>query len=294
MAKIVRVQQKQFGLTGPSGDFGIFGSKANPPQQFSADPLAIQSLPAFQIGWGASIIGNYEPPMEDMNSLFLLAFRQICYLFQEGIPEWETNTNYFTGSIVKLNSVIYNSLVDNNQGVNPSTDNGNNWQQGFGGINGGVPTGVILPFAGLTTSVPAGFILGDGSAISRTTYKALFNVIGTTYGAGDGTTTFNLPNGQGKILVGADGTAEFLNAGLQGGAKNHTHTQGSLVVPYIPAASNRGEGVPYSTQTFNVDDNSGGNDSDTHRLANVPVTGTTDPSSSLQPYLVIGGCIVKI
>lgn len=54
------------------------------------------------------------------------------------------------------------------------------------------PTGSVLPFAGSTA--PSGFLICDGSAISRTTYADLFKVIGTTYGAGNGSTTFNLPN----------------------------------------------------------------------------------------------------
>lgn len=53
--------------------------------------------------------------------------------------------------------------------------------------------GTIKPWPEATA--PAGWLICDGSAISRTTYKALFDVIGETYGAGDGTTTFNIPNG---------------------------------------------------------------------------------------------------
>ena len=55
-----------------------------------------------------------------------------------------------------------------------------------------VPTGIVQAFAGST--LPDGWLLCDGSAVSRTDYAALFAVIGTTYGAGDGSTTFNLPN----------------------------------------------------------------------------------------------------
>lgn len=55
-----------------------------------------------------------------------------------------------------------------------------------------VPRGVVFPFGG--SVAPDGFLICDGSAISRTTYADLFAVIGTTYGAGDGSTTFNLPN----------------------------------------------------------------------------------------------------
>ena len=52
--------------------------------------------------------------------------------------------------------------------------------------------GMIKPFAG--TTVPTGYLLCDGSAVSRTTYADLFAAIGTTYGSGDGSTTFNLPD----------------------------------------------------------------------------------------------------
>lgn len=55
-----------------------------------------------------------------------------------------------------------------------------------------IQTGMILPFGGPTA--PDGFLICNGGAISRTTYADLFAVIGTNYGAGDGTTTFNLPN----------------------------------------------------------------------------------------------------
>jgi len=60
--------------------------------------------------------------------------------------------------------------------------------QGVEGVN----TGLIVPWS--STSVPSGFLECDGSAVSRTTYATLFAVIGTTYGSGDGSTTFNLPD----------------------------------------------------------------------------------------------------
>jgi microcystin-dependent protein len=65
---------------------------------------------------------------------------------------------------------------------------------------GAVPSGAILPYGG--TSAPAGFLLCDGSAISRTTYAALFTACSTAFGAGDASTTFNLPDGRGRVLVG--------------------------------------------------------------------------------------------
>src|SRR6185295_3720414 len=55
----------------------------------------------------------------------------------------------------------------------------------------GTPVGTLTAYAGPTT--PAGYLFASGAAVSRATYKHLFDVIGTTYGAGDGSTTFNLP-----------------------------------------------------------------------------------------------------
>jgi microcystin-dependent protein len=57
-----------------------------------------------------------------------------------------------------------------------------------------IPIGALLPYAG--TQAPTGYLMCNGSAVSRTTYVALFTVIGTVYGVGDGSTTFNLPNFQ--------------------------------------------------------------------------------------------------
>ena len=54
------------------------------------------------------------------------------------------------------------------------------------------PIGTINMYA--STTVPSGWLLCDGSAVSRTTYSSLFNIIGTTYGVGDNSTTFNIPN----------------------------------------------------------------------------------------------------
>ena len=76
-----------------------------------------------------------------------------------------------------------------------------------------IPTGVVLPFSGNGT-IPDGFLYCDGSAISRTTYHDLFSVIGTTYGAGNGTTTFNIPNLHNRMVQGSSPAGTYLNAGL--------------------------------------------------------------------------------
>ena len=77
---------------------------------------------------------------------------------------------------------------------------------------GGDLTGMIFAFAG--NSIPSGFLLCDGSKVSRTTYKKLFNVIGTTYGAGDGSTTFTLPNLIDRFLEGSSAAGKYRETGL--------------------------------------------------------------------------------
>jgi microcystin-dependent protein len=68
-------------------------------------------------------------------------------------------------------------------------------------VSGGVPAGAILPFA--MNSAPAGWLAADGSNVNRTTYAALFAAISTTYGAGDGSTTFALPDLRGIFVRGS-------------------------------------------------------------------------------------------
>jgi len=65
-----------------------------------------------------------------------------------------------------------------------------------------VPAGGVIPFAG--ASAPTGFLLCDGSAISRSTYSTLFSAISTTYGTGDGSSTFNVPDLRGRVVAGQD------------------------------------------------------------------------------------------
>lgn len=77
-----------------------------------------------------------------------------------------------------------------------------------------VPTGGMVPFG--ASSAPTGWLICDGSAVSRTTYAALYAVIGSTYGAGDGSTTFNLPDRRGRTSIGS-GTGTFSVSGTNGG-----------------------------------------------------------------------------
>ena len=103
---------------------------------------------------------------------------------------------------------------------------------------GAAPTGTVVPFAGAVA--PAGYLLAFGQAVSRTSYPGLFAVIGGTYGSGDGSTTFNLPDLRGLVVAGKDNMGG-LNAnrlssvmasttlGAGGGTETHAHGVGVSV-----------------------------------------------------------------
>ena len=146
-----------------------------------------------------------------------------------------------------------------------------------------------------TSTAPTGWLIADGSAISRSTYSDLFAVLSTSYGVGDGSTTFNLPNLKGRVPVGRDSSqVEFDTLGETGGSKTsalvvanlpaHTHTttltNGTLVVRQegggdakLTANSTYG---PYNTYTIGATTDGGGNG-----------TATGDTFSNLAPYIAL-------
>lgn len=84
-----------------------------------------------------------------------------------------------------------------------------------------LPIGSQVPFGSLT--IPDNWLLCDGREVSRIDYSELFNVIGTSYGSGNGSTTFNIPNKKGRTSVGLDTSqTEFDTIGKTGGSKTHT------------------------------------------------------------------------
>jgi len=129
---------------------------------------------------------------------------------------------------------------------------------------GTVPVGTVLDFC--AAAVPTGYLECDGSAVSRTTYADLFAAIGTTFGVGDGSTTFNLPDFRRRVAMGKGGTAVSGPAntlGANGGAETHT-----LATAEIPA------------HTHTVNDPGHGHDGDvyasgTTRSAIGGITGAT-------------------
>lgn len=106
-----------------------------------------------------------------------------------------------------------------------NADNDTEWIDPTGGQASGdtLPIGSIMPYPKATA--PENWLICDGSAISRTDYSELFNAIGTTFGEGDGSTTFNLPNIKGRTIVGLDtDDTDFNTIGKTLGEKTHTLT----------------------------------------------------------------------
>jgi hypothetical protein len=129
MPAITRKAQQIFGASlTPSGNIAKWGSLAAGSPAYSDDPDDIQTA-AWLSGLNNALIGNRSPALEDLNGLFFVLSRQIAYMLQSGIPEWNTATTYFTGQIVRGigTAVLYQSMTDSNAGNNPASDT-NNWQ----------------------------------------------------------------------------------------------------------------------------------------------------------------------
>jgi len=153
-------------------------------------------------------------------------------------------------------------------------------------------TGEIKMWTG--TSAPTGYLLCDGSAVSRTVYSALYAVLGTTYGSGDGSTTFNLPNFTNRMPIGAGDL--YANGGT-GGSKDaivvsHTHTATSTVTDPGHTHSDNGNVLTFGTtsgpdsgQSWNATHNTGSATTGITVATTVASTGSSGTNANLPPYL---------
>jgi len=165
----------------------------------------------------------------------------------------------------------------------------------------GTATGTILPWT--TSSAPSGFLECDGSAISRTTYSALFGVIGTTYGAGDGSTTFNVPDladntpigkSPGKALASTGGANTVTQTGnVAGSTANATLSTAQLAShSHGGGRGNSGRASIYSPQDGNFGPgslaaNTGNAGSGGGHSHNISANFSGASNSVVQPYLTV-------
>ena len=160
----------------------------------------------------------------------------------------------------------------------------------------GVNTGLILPWS--DSSIPSGFLECNGSAVSRTTYSGLFAVVGTNYGIGDGSTTFNIPDLADRVCQHKSPTkAQFSTGGadtvaatgsLSGAAIGNT----TLSTPQLPSHSHPGTNMAQAGIGGNgtgsaagASASTGGGGAHSHPLASSSFVG--DATSVLQPYLTL-------
>lgn len=130
MAKIVRKTQKIF--AGSASNNGQFGSAQANTKILSNDPDTIQALGAWLNGWSDAVIsGQKLPALEEMQGIQYVSTRQIAYILQEGMAEYDAGTTYYQNSIVKKPGTyeLYGSIIDNNIGnALPSAVSNSNWQ----------------------------------------------------------------------------------------------------------------------------------------------------------------------
>ena len=170
-------------------------------------------------------------------------------------------------------------------------------------LEGGIPTATIVPWS--SASVPSGFLECDGTAVSRSTYSALFAIVGTTYGAGNGSTTFNVPDladnvpvgkSPGKALASTGGanTVEVTAAGNVGGSTaNATLTTAQLAshshpIPGVLQTVAGGLVKMNSTGTArtNPSANAGSGTGHSHNMS-ATFSGSAVNAAIVQPYLAL-------
>lgn len=214
MAKLQRKTQKVFASSANADQIAVFGSMKTGTPDYSADIEELQSA-EYLLGWSDAILSDKAPYLEEMNGVQYGLSYQSAYILQEGIPEYDAGTNYSNTSVVKgvdgsNNIILYHSLKADNIG-NPLSDT-TSWQRLYITTIGYIGQPQITFNFGENV-LPNDCIWLEGQALSRTLYAQLFAVYGTTYGEGDGETTFNVPDCRGRVFWGGE-TAGYISAGL--------------------------------------------------------------------------------
>lgn len=234
---LTRVTGKVFGGEAPLEEIGQFGSALAGTKLNTQDVATIQALEAYSQGWGSAVITSRNfPPIEEVTGVLKTISYQACYSLQAGVPVYDIATDYGVGDIVKVASgstlTFYVSQTTPN--IGQSLSDTTYWKPatflGSGAI--GAPQFTMNPNAIL----PSNCIWLEGAEVSRVDYNNLFAIYGTAYGAGNGSTTFKLPDFRNRYVCGVDNNLAFgyVSAGLPNlglattydGA--HTHTRGTM------------------------------------------------------------------
>lgn len=169
----------------------------------------------------------YALPVESAaaNEILFRMSSMLAIMDVQGILGWNNTLNYAIGAVVMgSDGAAYQATQANG----PSTTVKDPVSEPFVWQNfGTAPTGSsLLSYA---SWIPGGYLACNGQAVSRTTYARLFAIIGTTYGVGDGSTTFNVPDARGRFLRPVDGGAgrdpgRVLGSVQAMDIQAHTHT----------------------------------------------------------------------
>ena len=139
MPKIERKTQKIFGGNAESDQLAVFGSMITGTPVYNDDIETLQSE-AYTEGWQVAVAANEAPFMEEMNGVQYGFSKQLAYLFQQGIAEWDAGTTYYLNSFCQVGGVIYKSMQDENINHSPADDTeGTYWsplETGGGGSSG--------------------------------------------------------------------------------------------------------------------------------------------------------------
>jgi len=163
----------------------------------------------------------------------------------------------------------------------------------------GIPTATIVPWS--SASVPTGFLECNGQTVSRSTYAALFAIVGTTYGAGDGSSTFAVPDLQDNVAVGKSnnkalastgGANTVASTGNVGGSTANATLSTAQLASHSHSGANTGNatvtlGTPAGLAASSANTNTGNAGSGTGHSHNMSANFSGDATSVLQPYLTI-------
>ncbi len=211
---------------------------------------------------------------------------------------FEGTTGNFTGDVTIGGELTYEDVTNVDSVGIITARSGINLTGGTitgdgSGLSHTVPTGAIIMWSGLGSNVPTGYLLCDGSAVSRTTYATLFGIITISHGLGDGSSTFNIPNLIDRFVVGANtssGDISYpgLSPGATGGSADNSLPSHYHVFPgddQLILANGVAGWSSLSNGSFAYDANSTASGGGT--MWRTSTEGTTGTTENLPPYYAL-------